>query len=187
MGAGFSEGDGVAIDLSAAKSYYWKKQEEAARTSNLALVEFWGKQFLRADKAQRDNELHAQKMGIDEGQIIPRADFSRLCHALAFWFLRGIDGDNAELAGKILDLQHLEVAHDVLDRYFMRNRFLGAFQKAISQESGVSLPRWAYSDLKAAVDAYFEVDPSDGEDVVSYDAFLVVLREMEGGDAKKLG
>ncbi len=145
---------------------------------------YWHERYLKTDKAIRDAELHAKKMGLDEGQIINREEFERLMFAMAFWMMRGVEVDLKDLAPKCVGLEFVEVAYGVLDRFFVRARFFSAFSKSITQESGVSLPLWAYDGLKRAVDTFWETDLEDKDDVAAYDAFLAALRYQTEGGAK---
>ena len=147
-------------------------------------VSFYLEKCLKVRKSIQDAEIHARKMGLDEGQIINRDEFERLMFAMGFWMLRGVDLDLKHLAPKLLELHFVEEAYGVLDRYFVRTRFLSAFSKSITQESGVSLPLWCYEILKATVDTFWETDALDPDDVKAYESFEAGIRAKMEGVAK---
>jgi len=188
LGPGLKIGDVDAEDVDLRSTAVWclAKAKECAGMSPVDMGGFtyWHERYLKTEKAIRDGELHAKRMGLDEGQIITRQEFERLLFAMGFWMLRGVDVDLKGLAPKLVGITFVEEARGILDRYLMRNRFLAAFAQAVAMESGVSLPVWAVELLKAAVDAFWETDEKDPDDVAAYAAFQTALRDRLEGSPK---
>lgn len=154
---------------------------ESMVPADMAGVTYWHGLYLKTLEAIKRDELHLKKMGLDDGQIISRAEFDRLLFAMGFWMLRSVDVDLKALAPKCVGLNFAEESYGVLDRYFVRTRFFSAFSKSITQESGVSLPLWAYDSLKAALETYWETDKGDPDDVAAYAEFEANLALRLGG------
>jgi len=182
-GPGLEAFEDEVVDLDRAGKYFWGKMKEAARVGNSASETYYHDRWLKNEKAKRDSELHAKKMGLDEGLIISREEFARMVIAFAFWSVRSVELDLKHLSALCVDLPNQEVAWGVLDRHFMRKRFLAAFEKAATCKAGVSLPKWCMAELRRAVDMFFEVDTADEDDVTAYAAFEAAVGLNGGGDA----
>lgn len=189
---GLDEVEAERADLDRASAWFFAQMKEAMKIEgNLGLVTYYHERFLKTEKARRDAELHARKLGLDEGQIIGREEFARLLHALAFWLARGVEVDRAAMAPHFVGLSFVEEVYGVFDRVFMRRRFLGAFEGALGAKSGVSLPVWALAAIEAAVEAYWETDAADVEDVVAWAAWSAALRkkreDLDAQEQHKVG
>lgn len=175
--------EATAMDLEAASKVCFIRLNNAMKQGGQSSIRFWNSEFIRLQKAIRDQEAHARKMGVDEGSLLSRGDVCRIVWALAFWLMRGIDQDLPSLAPKVLGLTYEEEALDVLDRFFMRTRFLSPLHKAVTCPSGVSLPSWFYDTMKTAVEDFYE--PGDGEEAEEFESFMKQFDERSSAARKE--
>lgn len=182
---GFGEVDEESIDLKQASAWYWAKMKQAAEVKDQGLMSYYHERFLKNEKARRDAEAHARKMGVGDGDIITREVFSQWSYALAFWLVRSVETDQRLLAPQVLDVGMIELLYDPIERFLMRSRFLKAFTKSLDATGGLSLPKWFLEELNAGVEAFFECDRADKDDVAAWDAYQAVLKRRlgEAGDA----
>lgn len=174
-------GDEGEIDLRQASAYAWRKMDDAAKIHDRGAISYWHERFLKNEEARRKAEIHAKKMGVDEGEVISRTDFSKWSYALAFWLVRSIEVDQRGLV-QLVGRDELEMAslYDPIERFLMRSRFLKAFSKSMSEVSGVSLPKWFFEELNKGVEAFFECDRSDKDDVACFEEYQAALAKCLG-------
>lgn len=129
---------------------YALKLDEALRTSDNGAVKRWNELLIETTNAIRQNQLAAEKLGINHGDIISFAEMDRIIWALGFWLLRSTDLHLDALALKLAALSpgfDPKAVRAVLEPELLSNRFLVPFAKA-SKASGVSLPARAIEKLK---------------------------------------
>ena len=167
--------EGAAVDLERASKVTFIRLSRAIDQGDQSSIRFWNGEFIRLQKAIREEQMHARKMGLDEGQLLSKGEVCRLMWALAFWLCRGVEQDVFALAPKLLSLTFEEEVHSVLDRFFMRKRFLGPLTKAVTCPSGVSLPAWLVDTLREAVDDFYE--PDGDEEMREFEDFMARFGE----------
>lgn len=180
--------DGGGSDLESTANWCNRMMRRSAdmQPPDTVSLNFYHDKLLKTRREIRDAEAHSRKMGLDEGAIINREEFERLLFAIAFWMMRGVDVDIDALAPKLKGLDFVGEIRMALDRFFVRSRFFSAFSKSITQESGLSLPVWAYKILEESVNVFWEVDMSDKDDVAAQEAFDAALKFRLEGAAKSV-
>lgn len=174
--------DSADVDLERASKITFIRLDRAINEGDQSSIRFWNGEFIRLQKAIREEQSHARKMGVDEGQLLSKGEVCRLVWALGFWLCRGIDQDLFALAPKLLNLSFEEEAHAVLDRFFMRARFLAPLTKATTCPSGVTLPVWLVDTIREAVEDFYE--PDGDEEEKEFEEFMLLFDGAREG-AKK--
>lgn len=170
------------VDMRAASAWFWSKVVASSKLNDRAAVSYWQDRYLKNEKAIRDAEVHARKMGVDEGEVITREVFSKWSYALAFALVRSVEVDQRGLVQQIAkDELEMATLYEPVERFLMRSRFLKAFSSSVERMSGVSLPRWFFEEISKGVEAFFECDRSDADDVEAWERYQAVLgKRLEG-------
>lgn len=168
--------EGAILDLEGALREYGAQLQAAIQSKRQDLIVFWQERFEKLEKLKQQKEAHEKKMGVSDGDILPRADVIRFLRALAFWLNQSVEADVGNLSERMLEISSLEVAADVLTRYYAERRFLAPFSKAVSTSSDVRLPDWAVDELRRAVLAY--VAPGGEDEKERFEGYMA---KFEGG------
>ncbi|MCH8328475.1 MAG: hypothetical protein IID15_08155 [Candidatus Marinimicrobia bacterium] len=147
---------GKSPNLEELRNYYAYKLGPATRTGSQIDIKFWTDLLIKIDESLRRDKLLAEKLGIDQGQILPRNVVERYLHTLAFWLMRGVDQLLRELPPKLLNITYAEEAYHLLEPPLLDARFLAPLARAAANPSGISLPTWFITTLTDAVDDYIE-------------------------------
>ena len=148
--------DAGNVNLEYLKGMYWRKLQAATKANREDLITYWDRKLRDVLKAIRDGELHAQRLGIEDGVTLPRNEVENLIRAMAFWLVRGIDQDMGDYAKKFLELNYVEEVQQVLDPYLLQRRLLIPFGKAASTSGPLRLPSWCVEILRDSVDDYIQ-------------------------------
>ncbi len=110
-----------------------------------------------------DEELRAQRLGREIGDIIPRADYERQLRAIAYWLVRSVDDAKAALAPRLaaasatgpLFRQEVDA---ILEPVLLTTRVLEPLRRAadLPAGTGAALPPWALAAMRAAMRAVLD-------------------------------
>lgn len=143
-------------DLEVFRDGYAFKLERAIERGDEADVKHWNTLLIDTSNAIRQAKLAADKLGIDEGELFPKADLARVIRAFAFWAMRAIDADLADLCPRLTGLAYVEEVRAILEPALLSNRFVKPFARAARVDSESSLAPWMVETLRDAVDDYIE-------------------------------
>ncbi len=130
---------------------------EAAQKENRPDMKLYADLLSRFDGV--DAELRAKKLGIDQGELLPRAECERMIFALGYWSLRATDLSLDSLMGQLklvapgLDGEHVR---KILERELLSARFLEPFARASKIRNGVGLPDWFVAKMRTTCGDYLE-------------------------------
>lgn len=132
------------------------KLEKSHKMGDESGVRGFGDQHIRYEQAIRQNKLADLRLGIDEGLLVPKAEFERLLRALVYWLMRCTDAHLPELCPRLMGKTTMEEVRAQLEPALLSVRFLQPLARATAVRAGVSLPEWAVGCLKDSVDDYIE-------------------------------
>jgi hypothetical protein len=142
------------------------KLQRANTTNNLPVIKDTTEAITRLSGVIHDEELRAQKLGREIGDIIPRADYERQLRAIAYWLVRSVDEAKATLAPRLaaasatgpLFRQEVDA---LLEPVLLTTRVLEPLRRAadLPAGTGAALPPWALAAMRTALAAALE-DPA---------------------------
>jgi hypothetical protein len=148
------------------RDYAQFKLEAAQSANDLAAASDAAALFKLNSDIIHDEELRAQKLGREIGDIIPRADYERQLRALAYWLVRTVDDAKAALAPRLaaasatgpLFRQEVDA---ILEPVLLTTRVLDPLRRSadLPPGTGAALPPWALNALRTALAAALE-DPA---------------------------
>jgi hypothetical protein len=132
---------------------------EAAKTNNRSDMKFYADLLSTFDGVVHDAQLRAKKLGIDQGELLPRPEVERIVFALGYWLMRAADLQLDALTGRLKALAPglaAEAVRGVLEPELLSMRFLEPFARAAKIQSGVSLPEWFVAKMRETAGDYLE-------------------------------
>jgi len=152
-------------DLIQERDFAIFKLQRANTTNNLPVIKDVTEAITRLSGVIHDEELRAQRLGREIGDIIPRADYERQLRALAYWLVRTVDDAKAALAPRLaaasatgpLFRQEVDA---ILEPVLLTTRVLEPLRRSsdLAAGTGAALPTWALAAMRAALAAALE-DP----------------------------
>jgi hypothetical protein len=140
---------------------YAMKLDDAMKRKDMPEIRRWNELLIETTNSIRQNKLAAEKLGLDQGDIISFAEMDRIIFAFGYWSMRAVDQHLDAIAAKLADLSpgfDKRTVRAVLEPELLSKRILVPFAKA-SKPSGVSLPARAVAKLAQTVGDFLE----DGE------------------------
>lgn len=142
------------------------KLQRANTTNNLPVIKDTTEAITRLSGVIHDEELRAQKLGREIGDIIPRADYERQLRALAYWLVRTVDDAKAALAPRLAAASatgplYRQEVDAILEPVLLTTRVLDPLRRSadLPPGTGAALPPWALNALRTALAAAIE-DPN---------------------------
>lgn len=145
------------------RDYAQFKLEAAQSANDLAAASDAAALFKLNSDIIHDEELRAQKLGREIGDIIPRADYERQLRALAYWLVRTVDAAKATLAPRLaaasatgpLFRQEVDA---ILEPVLLTTRVLDPLRRSadLPPGTGAALPPWALNALRTALASCLE-------------------------------
>jgi len=136
------------------RDHYQKKLEEATVTNDQDQVKFWSDLFLKQDESIRRSEMHAAKLGIDNGTVLPRAEVERILRATFY-------AGNACTQGVLTSICEQLVGYDkpgdlfhALKPAIIGGRLFSGFDKVMNAPGAPNVPDWVVECVKLEAKQY---------------------------------
>jgi hypothetical protein len=142
--------------IAKARSFAAFKFEKASAVNDQDGIKFYADLLAKLEGTLHDAQLRAKKLGIDQGELVPRSEVERILRAWAFWSMRSVDADLADLCPKLTGLAQVNDARAVLEPALLSARFLKPFVRASRISSPAAVPGWMVAIVQDAVDDYIE-------------------------------
>ena len=153
-------------DLIQERDFAIFKLQRANSTNNLPVIKDTTEAITRLSGVIHDEELRAQKLGREIGDIIPRADYERQLRALAWWLVRCVDDTKAALAPRLAAASstgplYRQEVEAILEPVLLTTRVLEPLRRSVdlAPGTGAALPPWALAALRTSLAAALE-DPT---------------------------
>lgn len=150
-------------DLIQERDFAIFKLQRANSTNNLPVIKDTTEAITRLSGVIHDEELRAQKLGREIGDIIPRADYERQLRALAWWLVRCVDDTKAALAPRLAAASasgplYRQEVDAILEPVLLTTRVLEPLRRStdLPPGTGAALPPWALNALRTALGAALE-------------------------------
>lgn len=114
--------------------------------------------FNRLSGVLHDEELRAQRLGREVGDILPRPEAERLARALMYWLLRGADDLLADICPRLAAASssgplYREEVRAIVEPATLAARVLTPFERASRITAGHCLPAWLVAAMREAASA----------------------------------
>lgn len=124
---------------------------EAAKKNDKADMKFFADVLSTFDGVIHDAQLRAKKLGIDQGELLPRPEVERIILAIGYWMLRStyqhLDALEAQLRRLAPELDGGPL-RNALEGELLSVRFLEPFVRASKIQNGVAVPEWVVAKLR---------------------------------------
>lgn len=154
--------------LALARDFASFKFEKASRATDKDNMKFYAELLSKFEGVFHDAQLRARKLGIDEGELLPRSEVERITWAVAYWLLRATDQHLDAITSKLKALSpglDAEPVRAVLEPELLSCRFLEPFAKAARIQSGVGLPGWLFAKMRESAGDFLEAGEKQFDEV----------------------
>ena len=136
------------------RDHYQKKLEEATETNDQDQVKFWSDLFLKQDESIRRSEIHAAKLGIDNGTTLPRAEAERILRATFYAGNACVNSSLTMICQHIAGLDNPADIYNVLKPAMVGGRLFSGFDKVANIKGAPSLPDWVLECVRLEAKQY---------------------------------
>jgi hypothetical protein len=151
------------------RDYYQIKLRKANAAGDENSIRIYSELVIKYEKAIRDNKLAADRMGIEVGQLVPRADVERWAFGIAYWLMRSTDAALDTLSAKLAPLAPgLEAAkvRATAEPFLLGSMILEPFARA-SIQAGIGLEPWLCDRMRKTCGDYLENGERSFDELVS--------------------
>ena len=144
-------------ELSSAENFrdHYKQQlDEAIREADTESIKFWNEHYLKIDESIRKTELHAKKLGIDNGTTLPRAEVERILRAIFYAGNGCINGALSTICEHLAGIDDPAEIYDVLKPCVVGGRLFSGFDKVAHIQGAPALPDWVLACVKPEAKEY---------------------------------
>lgn len=145
--------------IARARDFAAFKFEKASRLNDKEEMGFYANLLSKFEGVFHDAALRAKKLGLDDGELLPRPEVERIAWALAYWTLRAVDQNMDALTSKLTALSpgfDAAKVRAVLEPELLSARFLTPYARAAKIQSGVSIPVWLVAKMRESCGDFIE-------------------------------
>jgi hypothetical protein len=102
------------------------------------------------------NRLALKRLGVESGDMIPRAEVVRIVTAIASRMVVGFHAVISEAAPKLVGVDDIGKASDILQSIGVPNMIVNPLRTASRTRSGVTIPDWLVDAFDGAIKDYVE-------------------------------
>ena len=133
---------------------YRKKLEEAVEANDETGIKFWNEHYLKIDESIRKTQLHAQKLGIDNGTTLPRAEVERILRAVLYAGNACTNSSLTLICEHIAGMDDPAQIYDTLKPAVVGGRLFSGFDKVANIKGAPALPDWVLECVKLEAKQY---------------------------------
>tara|TARA_R110000737_G_scaffold348613_2_gene382900 strand:- start:3240 stop:4082 length:843 start_codon:yes stop_codon:yes gene_type:complete len=149
----------ISKELSSAEQFrdHYKKQlDSAIRSDDTDSIKFWNEHYLKIDESIRKTQLHAQKLGIDNGTTLPRAEVERILRAVFYAGNGCVNGALSTICEHLAGIADPAEIYHALKPAIVGGRLFSGFDKVTHIEGAPSLPKWVVECVQMEAEQYLE-------------------------------
>ena len=117
-------------------------------------VKFWSELFLKQDESIRRSEIHAAKLGIDNGTTLPRAEVERILRATFYAGNACVNSSLTMICQHIAGMSDPAQIYDTLKPAIVGGRIFSGFDKVANIKGAPALPDWVLECVKTEAKQY---------------------------------
>jgi hypothetical protein len=132
------------------------KIQRAQARNDFPAVQDATRQLTHYSSVIHDEELRAQKLGREIGELLPRPEAERVARAFAYWSLRAAEDILTTVCPRLATASGTgplfqEEIRQLIEPTLLGQRVLGPIARAAQVSSGVHLPQWFVAALRAGI------------------------------------
>ena len=117
-------------------------------------VKFWSELFLKQDESIRRSEIHAAKLGIDNGTTLPRAEVERILRATFYAGNACVNSSLTMICEHIAGMDDPAQIYDTLKPAIVGGRLFSGFDRVENIKGAPSLPDWVIECVRLEAKQY---------------------------------
>lgn len=149
--------------LEGLRDHYLRETAQAILEGDRGRVKVWNDLLLKTDESLRRTELHRQKLGLTQGETIPRAEMERIIKALVYGGNASIRAHLKELCEDLAACSSPAQVYHILPPMVLGGRIFEGLKRLVksprdprSPKSEVELPQWIVDCFIQEGENYFE-------------------------------
>ena len=142
--------------IAKARDWAYFKFEKVSKLGDRRAEKHYSDLLAKMEATLHDMQLRAKRLGIDAGDLYPRAEHERVIAAWAYHAMRCVDGGLAALCRKAVGLPSAEAARVLLEPFLLSAAYWEPFQHAAKIATGNAMPAWFAAKMADAVDDFVE-------------------------------
>jgi len=146
-----SDSKASMVALARARDFAAFMFEKAAKADAKAVMKFYSDLIAKMEGVIHDAQLRAKRLGIDAGELYPRAEHERVISAWTYHAMRCIDRALPALCRKCIGLESASALRAVLEPALLREAYYEPFQHAMTTATGNTMPEWFVETLTESV------------------------------------
>lgn len=159
--ASASKDTDALAELKSLRDFALHKIAQATVAGDQPAVNAATKLMVHFSSVIHDEEIRAQRLGREAGDLIPAETFEAIVRAIPFWLMRGVDDLQSEIIPKIVAASgHGELGHEQLRKLIepalLSARVLVPFVRSSQVVTGVSIPKRILDAMKSGLDDTIE-------------------------------
>ena len=134
-----------AEELSSAESFrdhYRMKLDEAIQQNDTDSVKFWNEHYLKIDESIRKTELHAKKLGLEDGTTLARAEVERILRAVFYAGNACTQGVLTTACQQWADIHDPAELYQAIKPVIVGGRLFSGFSKVVTTDGAPKIPDW---------------------------------------------
>ena len=136
------------------RDHYQKKLDEATITNDQDQVKFWSDLFLKQDESIRRSEIHAAKLGIDNGTVLPRAEVERILRAVFYASNACVQGQLTSICEQLVGYDNPGDMFHALKPAIVGGRLFSGLDKVMNTAGAPNVPGWVVDCIKLEAKQY---------------------------------
>lgn len=146
-----SDSKASMVALTRARDFAAFMFEKSAKANGKADMKFYTDLIAKMEGVIHDAQLRAKRLGIDSGELYPRAEHERVVTAWAYHAMRCIDKALPALCRKCIGLESAAAAREVLEPALLSEAYVVPFAHAVTVATGNKMPEWFAEAMTSAV------------------------------------
>lgn len=136
------------------RDHYREKLDEAVLANNTEMIKFWNEHYLKIDESIRKTELHAKKLGLEDGTTLSRAEIERILRAIFYAGNACIQGVLTNLCERLVGFDNPGDLCHALKPAIVGGRLFSGFDKVMNTPGAPGLPEWVVECVKLEANQY---------------------------------
>ena len=136
------------------RDHYREELAIATDDNDQNQVKFWSELFLKQDESIRRSEIHAAKLGIDNGTVLPRAEVERILRAVFYASNACVQGQLTSICEQLVGYDNPGDMFHALKPAVVGGRLFSGLDKVMNTAGAPNVPGWVVDCIKLEAKQY---------------------------------
>ena len=136
------------------RDHYRRKLDEAVEINDTEGVKFWNEHYLKIDESIRKTELHAKKLGLEDGTTLSRTEVERIMRAVFYAGNACVQGQLTSICEQLVGFDKPGDLYHALKPAIVGGRLFSGFDKVMNTSGAPGLPDWLIDCVKLEANQY---------------------------------